>query len=190
MEIRDAVEADAERLAALTGAPTDVMRNLVHDRTVRVAAEPPGGSAGDTDPAEQGTDSRDEHAGVTEESGDDDHEAGDYEADVATGDAPGGDTDTEADDTDREAVRGFVSFDARASTVHVTQLEGDPGTCERLLEEPRRFAAGEGMSVELLVPEGEDGTRTAAERAGFEDRGSGPRFGGTPTIRYRWEPDG
>jgi len=37
MEIRDAIEADAERLAALTGAPTDVMRNLVHDRTVRVA---------------------------------------------------------------------------------------------------------------------------------------------------------
>ena len=39
MEIRDAIEADAERLAALTGAPADVMRNLVHDRTVRVAAE-------------------------------------------------------------------------------------------------------------------------------------------------------
>ena len=205
MEIRDAVEADAERLAALTGAPTDVMRNLVHDRTVRVAAEPPADLDGDTDPAEEGTDSRHEHAGATEESGDGDHEADDREADdreaedyetdghaadVATGDAPGGDTDTEADDTDREAVRGFVSFDARASTVHVTQLEGDPGTCERLLEEPRRFAAGEGMSVELLVPEGEDGTRTAAERAGFEDRGSGPRFGGTPTIRYRWEPDG
>lgn len=37
MNVRDAVEADAERLAALTGAPTDVMRNLVHDRTVRVA---------------------------------------------------------------------------------------------------------------------------------------------------------
>ena len=37
MNVRDAVEADAERLAALTDAPTDVMRNLVHDRTVRVA---------------------------------------------------------------------------------------------------------------------------------------------------------
>ncbi|MFO7927167.1 MAG: hypothetical protein ACQET5_03580 [Halobacteriota archaeon] len=37
MNVRDAVEADAERLAALTGAPTDVMRNLIHDRTVRVA---------------------------------------------------------------------------------------------------------------------------------------------------------
>lgn len=37
MNVRDAVESDAERLAALTDAPTDVMRNLVHDRTVRVA---------------------------------------------------------------------------------------------------------------------------------------------------------
>jgi len=37
MNVRDAVEADADRLASLTGSPTDVMRNLVHDRTVRVA---------------------------------------------------------------------------------------------------------------------------------------------------------
>ena len=36
MEMRDAIEADAERLATLTDAPRDVMRNLVHDRTVRV----------------------------------------------------------------------------------------------------------------------------------------------------------
>ncbi|QLD89873.1 hypothetical protein HWV07_12870 [Natronomonas salina] len=39
MDIRDAVEADAERMANLTGSPKDVMRNLVHDRTVRVAEE-------------------------------------------------------------------------------------------------------------------------------------------------------
>jgi hypothetical protein len=38
MNVRDAVEADADRLAALTDAPVDVMRNLIHDRTVRVAA--------------------------------------------------------------------------------------------------------------------------------------------------------
>lgn len=37
MEIRDAVEADAEALSAIADSPTDVMRNLVHDRTVRVA---------------------------------------------------------------------------------------------------------------------------------------------------------
>ena len=39
MDIRDAVEADAGRLADLADSPPDVMRNLVHDRTVRVAVE-------------------------------------------------------------------------------------------------------------------------------------------------------
>ncbi|SFR86381.1 hypothetical protein SAMN05216559_0212 [Halomicrobium zhouii] len=39
MEIRDAVEADAERMADIADSPPDVMRNLVHDRTVRVAVE-------------------------------------------------------------------------------------------------------------------------------------------------------
>ncbi|ERG88417.1 MAG: hypothetical protein J07HX5_00562 [halophilic archaeon J07HX5] len=36
MALRDAVESDADRLAGLADTPTDVMRNLVHDRTVRV----------------------------------------------------------------------------------------------------------------------------------------------------------
>ncbi len=39
MELRDAIESDAGRLASLTDAPRDVMRNLVHDRTVRVLEE-------------------------------------------------------------------------------------------------------------------------------------------------------
>lgn len=39
MELRDAVESDAGRLASLTDTPRDVMRNLVHDRTVRVAED-------------------------------------------------------------------------------------------------------------------------------------------------------
>ncbi|MFQ3318790.1 MAG: hypothetical protein ACI8UR_000607 [Natronomonas sp.] len=128
MDIRDAIEADAERLATLTGAPTDVMRNLVHDRTVRVA-----------------------------------HEADD--------------------------VRGFVSYDAQEKTIHVTQLEGDPELCERLLEEPTRFAAGENMEVELLVTEADESAQTAVERAGFEEHGPGPSFDGTRTTRYRWTPD-
>ncbi|WP_254839349.1 hypothetical protein [Natronomonas marina] len=126
MEIRDAVEADAERLAALTGAPADVMRNLVHDRTVRVA--------------------------------------------------------------DDGGVEGFVSYDATDRTVHVTQLEGDPKLCERLLEEPTRFASQEGMDVELLVPEGDEATREAIEASDFDEYGPGPRFDGTQTTRYRWEP--
>ncbi|PSQ15361.1 hypothetical protein BRD02_06905 [Halobacteriales archaeon QS_8_69_73] len=128
MEIRDAIEADAERLAALTGAPVDVMRNLVHDRTVRVA-------------------------------------------------------------DDGDGVEGFVSYDASDHTVHVTQLEGTSEVCERLLEEPTRFADREGMDVELLVPEGDDATREAIERSDFDEHGPGPRFDGTPTTRYRWSAE-
>jgi len=126
MEIRDAVESDAGRLAELTDAPADVMRNLVHDRTVRVGEE------------------------------DDD-------------------------------IVGFVSYDAREKTVHVTQLEGTPEVCNRLLDEPVRFARGEGMAVELLVPEPDEDAQTAADSAGFDRVGSGPRFDGTPTVKFRLE---
>ncbi len=37
MELRDAVEADAAQLADLADTPQDVLKNMVHDRTVRVA---------------------------------------------------------------------------------------------------------------------------------------------------------
>ncbi|MFC6939710.1 hypothetical protein ACFQE8_06980 [Salinirubellus sp. GCM10025818] len=126
MEVRDAVEADADRLAELTDTPTDVMRNLVHDRTVRVAE-------------------------------------------------------------DDDEVLGFVSFDARRETVHVTQLEGTTGAEERLLEEPCRFARNEGMIVEMLVTGEDDDLQAIAEAAGFENQGTGPVFDGTPTVRYRLE---
>lgn len=39
MDVRDAVEDDAEALAGLVDGPRDVLRNLIHDRTVRVADE-------------------------------------------------------------------------------------------------------------------------------------------------------
>ena len=128
MEVRDAVEADADPLCELSGAPRDVLRNLIHDRTVRVA---------------------------------------------------------EADGQ----LRGFVSFDARPGTVYVTQIGGETAAVERLLEEPVRFAEGEAMSVELLVAEGDDGLRAAAEAAAFEEAGPGPRFDDVQTVRYRYEPD-
>jgi hypothetical protein len=128
MDVRDALEADAEALAGLAGSPRDVMRNLVHDRTVRVAV---------------------------------------------------------VDDE----LRGFVSFDARADTVHVTQLAGDPDAVDRLLSEPVEFARAEGMAVELLVPESESALPDAAVAAGFEHRGNGPRFDGEATVRYRLDPE-
>jgi hypothetical protein len=138
MEVRDAVEADAEALAGLGDAPADVMRNLVHDRTVRVATD-----------------------GVAE-----------------------GPVDPESPPD----LQGFVSFDVRDTTVHVTQVAGDRRACERLLEEPIRFARGEGMEVELLVPASEADTRAAAEAVGFESRGTGPSFEGQRTVRYRQAP--
>jgi hypothetical protein len=150
MKIRDAVEADAERMAELAGSPPDVMRNLVHDRTVRVA---------ETDGSGDG------------ENGED-----------ATGENATGE-DGEA------TVVGFVSFDARDSTVHVTQIGGSETACARLLEAPIGFAEREGMAVEVLLPADEDAPRTAVEGAGFEDQGTGPQFDGRPTTRYRLEPD-
>ena len=153
MEVRDAVEADAEHLAELTGTPADVMRNLVHDRTVRVAVEV--------------TAPESEH-------GEDD------DGDDAGGEGGGG--------GDAEHILGFVSFDAKRKTVHVTQMEGTEAATRRLLEEPRRFAANEGMSVELLVAAGEETQRSVAEDVGFAEEGPGPRFGGTPTVRYRLDP--
>jgi len=127
MQVRDAVEADAGRLAELTEAPGDVMRNLIHDRTVRVAE-------------------------------------------------------------DEEELVGFVSFDAREQTVHVTQIEGTTDACQRLLEEPVGFARREQMSVELLIPESSENVRDAVLDAGFQQDGTGPTFEGTPTIRYRMRP--
>ena len=129
MEVRDAVEADADPLYELSGAPRDVLRNLIHDRTVRVA---------------------------------------------------------EADGE----LRGFVSFDARPGTVYVTQIGGETAAVERLLREPVRFAEHESMSVELLVADGDDGLRAAAEAVDFEEVGPGPRFDEVQTVRYRYEPGG
>jgi hypothetical protein len=141
MQVRDAVEDDAPAMAAIADAPKDVMRNLVHDRTVRVA-EP---DVVDDDPNE---------------------------------DAGGRDPQ----------LLGFVSFDARQDAVHVTQLDGTDEACELLLSEPVRFAEREGMAVELLVPHADDGVAAAARSQGFDDVGTGPRFEGVRTTRYRLEP--
>jgi hypothetical protein len=140
MRVRDAVEADANAMAAIADAPPDVMRNLVHDRTVRIAED----EADGTDPNQD-----------------------------ADGDDPN--------------LLGFVSFDADDGTVHVTQLEGTAEACEQLLAEPVRFADRENMAVELLAPDDEPQVGDAAEAVGFSRLGAGPRFKGTPTVRYRME---
>ena len=142
--VRDAVEADAETLGAIVDLPADALRNVVHDRTVRLAVERPSD--------------------------------------------PGPNADTPDDDA--ETVRGFVAFDVREGTVHVTQLAGDATVAERLLAEPIRFALNEGFDVEFVVPASDGDAETAAEAAGFEAVGPGPAFEGEPTTRYRFRPDG
>jgi hypothetical protein len=142
MEVRDAVEADADALSAIADVPADVVRNLIHDRTVRVAERDP------------------------------------------TAAGPNADT---ADDDDPD-VTGFVSFDVRDRTVHVTQLAGTADACERLLGEPIRYATAERMTVELLAVSGDEAVREAAEAAGFRRDGTGPTFDGESTVRYRLDP--
>ncbi|XVH32802.1 hypothetical protein ACNS7O_06360 [Haloferacaceae archaeon DSL9] len=141
MQVRDAVEADADSLAAIGGTPADVMRNLIHDRTVRVAER------------------------VQEE------------------------TDPNADvEPLEEELLGFVSYDVRDGTVHVTQFGGTKDACETLLGEPVRFAANEGLNVEVIVEADADALREATLAAGFEKQGSGPMFEGKRTVRYHHRP--
>lgn len=143
MEVRDAVEADADQLAAIGDAPTDVMRELVHDRTVRVAVE--------------------------------ERTSGPHD-------------DTSGGKGIEEKIVGFVSYDARERTVHVTQLAGTVEACERLLAAPTRFAASEGMRVEFLAATDDDPVREAAAAVGFREVGNGPTFDGQSTVRYRYKP--
>lgn len=160
MDVRDAVETDAEVLATIADAPIDVMRNLIHDRTVRVA---------EVD---------------VEATGDDATEADATEADATEADT----TEADAGEKNATAVQGFVSYDARDRTVHVTQFGGTEDACERLLNEPIRFARSENMTVELLVESGDETMRSAVEAAGFDEAGTGPTFRGRPTVRYRITP--
>ena len=86
-------------------------------------------------------------------------------------------------------LQGFVSFDVRRETVHVTRLDGTSEARERLLAEPVRFASAEGLPVELIVEERDETSRDAATAVGFDQVGPGPQFAGQPTVRYRLEPE-
>ena len=146
MRVRDAVETDAAALASMTGRPQRVVRDMIHDRSVRVAVTGESADGSDED-AEEGGD----------------------------------------DEASSESVAGFVAFDARDATVHVTNFEGEPDAVGRLFEEPIGFAEREGLAVEAVVPS--DGRATGViESLGFEALGSGPRIEGAPTTRYRFEP--
>lgn len=87
------------------------------------------------------------------------------------------------------SLDGFVAFDVRGGTVHVTDFAGTPHALERLIEEPKRFAEREGMDVEALVVDGEQRRAGALSDAGFVAVGPGPRFDGDATTRFRLERD-
>jgi len=91
-----------------------------------------------------------------------------------------------ADGGGEGTVRGFVAFDVRGGTVHVTDFDGSGSTVERLFEEPRRFARREEMGVEVVIPN-DEATSEVVEAAGFAAAGRGPRFEGRRTTRYRIE---
>lgn len=147
MNVRDALEADADALAVIADSPTDVMRNLVHDRTVRVAEDP-----------------------------------------ACDGDDDSSSAESQYGGSDPDDILGFVSFDAQADTVHVTQISGTEEACAALLAEPIRFAEHEGMSVEVLVPPDNQSVERAATELGFTNAGTGPRFDGSETVRFHLDP--
>jgi hypothetical protein len=147
MRIRDALESDAEPLATVIGRPEDVVRNMIHDRSVRVA--------------------------VADDDGDPDSGGGNPDGTDGGGRGAGD-----------AGVLGFVAFDVRDGTVHVTDFDGNGSTVERLFDEPRRFARREEMGVEVVVPNDED-VSDVIEASGFTAAGRGPRFEGQRTTRYR-----
>jgi hypothetical protein len=164
MDVRPAVEADADAMAAFADLSADSFREVIHDRAVRVAVRNGTADAvgrdGTADPIE----------------GDDDAEG-----------AGGSGRGAEGEGADGEVV-GFVCFDAGRDAVYVTGVGGTAAACERLLEEPVRFGRKEGLPVEFVVSVDDDCAREAAEAVGFVDTGAGPRFDGTPTRRYRADP--
>lgn len=146
MRIRDALESDADALAAVIDRPRGVMVDMIHDRSVRVAVP-------------------------------ESESEGDATAETA-----------EHKETAEPRVNGFIAFDVHGTTVHVTDFGGGEAAVRRLFEEPQRFADRESMDVEVVVPD-DEGDDAIVESVGFEPVGSGPKFDGRTTTRYRIESE-
>ncbi|MFB6154130.1 MAG: hypothetical protein ABEJ27_07760 [Halodesulfurarchaeum sp.] len=89
-------------------------------------------------------------------------------------------------EVDKELV-GFIAYEAWSGAVHVTRLRGDARALRVLLTEPIRFGEREDLSVETIVPEDDEELEAALEDVGFERAAEGPRFGGRPSARFRYE---
>lgn len=180
MRIRDALESDAERLAELVGRPPDILVNMVHDRSVRVAVRDP--TEADENESDEETSDLDDGRRTSDAS--DGRGASDGRDGVEGGGASDG-----RDGVD-DSIVGFVAFDARGDTVHVTDFAAPGSAAGRLFEEPKRFARQEAMDVEVVVADEERDRIAAVEDAGFVAVGSGPRFENRKTTRFRFETDG
>lgn len=88
---------------------------------------------------------------------------------------------------EKGAVTGFVAFDARVDSVYVTRVGGSEDAVRTLLDDVIRYARREELPVEAVVPVG-GSTAVALETKGFEVVGSGPRFEGRETMRFRLDP--
>jgi len=178
MRVRDAVEADAAALADLRDRPTDAIVEMIHQRTVVV---------GERDGEHEDGGERDgEHEDGGERDGE--HEDGSEHVGRGPEAATGAGAGT-SDDRSSTEVAGFVAFDATDDQVHVTSFAGASSTVERLLEVPKRFARRESMDVEVVVVDDEPERVRPVEAAGFVAVGTGPRFDGQTTTRFRLEAD-
>jgi hypothetical protein len=186
MRIRDALESDAERLAELVGRPPDILVNMVHDRSVRVAVRDP--TEADENESDEETSDLDDGR-RTSDASDGRGTSGGRDGVEGGGASGGRDGVDDRDDTD-DSIVGFVAFDARGDTVHVTDFAAPGSAAGRLFEEPKRFARQEAMDVEVVVADEERDRIAAVEDAGFAAVGSGPRFENRKTTRFRFETDG
>lgn len=160
MQVRDAVEGDAAAIARLANLSEDAARRLLRERSVLVASD--GGAERAAAP--------DDGSDVTGDGGD--------QADTGDGDG-----------ADLAEVTGCLAYDATTDAVHVTTLAGDREAFESLLAEPLRFADGEELPVEVVVPVSERATQSHLADLDFREAGDGPRFDGEATIRLRRSPE-
>ena len=167
MRIRDALESDAEALAMLSGKPEGVVVNMIHDRSVRVAVP------------------ESEHRSEKTESDQRRHE---NESNQAKDAKTGSNTEHPSGAGNPSPLQGFIGYDVRSGSVHVTDFGGSESTVRRLFEEPRRFAVREGMSLEVVVSDDATDEIETIESLGFEPIGEGPQFDGGSTTRFRLEP--
>ncbi|SNR58346.1 hypothetical protein [Halorubrum vacuolatum] len=179
MQIRDALESDAEALASLADRPVEATRDMIHERSVRVAIT--GVDEGcRNDPDVDGhnmNDPRSETEDHMEDPG--------METKGERSDADASNSDARSDE-----IVGFVTFDVRTGVVHVTDFNGTQKAMKRLLKSPQRFAQNEGMDVETVIQNDEHNRIDVIEFLGFDSIGDGPRFQGRPTTRFRLELNG